>query len=481
MKPTDNLDLTKGNIKSLVVKMAVPASTGYFFNSMYNLVDTYFGGRISTSALAALSLSFPVFMVVLAFSTGIYSGSSALIANALGVGDDRRAVCYQAQSITVGLVIGIVMSIGLYVFLRPIFILLGADAGSMAAALRYARVIVAGGVLFVLINILNGGLYARGDTKTYRNFLVVSFLLNIGLDPLLLYGVRIGGVTVIPAMYEAGIALATVLLQVAGVFYVARRVLHAGALAGATRRDFIPRKEYVLEILGQSIPQTMSMLTVAAGTFVITYFVSKYGTKAVAAYGAGLRIEQIALIPTIGLNIALAALAGQNNGAGKMGRVIDSFKTTLLSGVVVMVVVLTPVIAFARPLIGIFTDDQQVVVLGISYLYVQAITFYSYVILFQANSVLQGLKKPQTIMWVALYRQIPAPLLIFPLFANVLGMGIRGIWWGLVAVNWSAAIVILLVAAAKLRSAAEQAKRSQSNTAGGDATDDHATPERVSR
>lgn len=453
---SERLDLTRDSITRLALKMAIPASTGYFFNTMYNLVDTYFGGQISTEALAALSLSFPVFALILAVSSGVYSGASALMANALGAGDEDRAVKYQAQSVTVGLIISVTATIILLSLLRPIFTLLGADETTMGSALRYARVLVSGGVFFTLINVLNGGLYARGDTKTYRNFLIVSFFLNVGLDPLLLFGLTIGGVTIIPALYESGIALATVLLQVIGTVYIARKAYQAGAFGDGSKitfSDFVPKKAYVREILSQSLPQTMSMLTMALGTFVITYFVSHFGTNAVAAYGAGLRIEQVALIPTIGLNIALATLVGQNNGARRLDRVVQSFRTTLLFGLVVMVGILTPVVVFARPLIRIFTQETEVVSLGVSYLYVQAITFYSYVILFQSNSLLQGLKKPGMIMWVGLYRQIPAPLLIFPLFTNVLDMGIRGIWWGLVLVNWTAAIFVLIWALIKLKEA----------------------------
>jgi putative MATE family efflux protein len=451
-----NLDLTNGNIRKLVLKMAVPASIGYFFNTMYNLVDTYFGGQISTNALAALSLSFPVFALILAISTGVYAGASALMANALGAGDIERAIKYQKQAVSLGVIISVVATAILFPLLKPIFTFMGADSTTLVSALRYARVLVLGGIFFTLINVLNAGLYSRGDTKTYRNYLIVSFFLNVGLDPLLLFGLKIRNVVIIPAMYESGIALATVSLQVLGVLYIARRAVKAGAF-GPTEKikfsDFIPNREYVRELLGQSLPQMMSMLTMALGTFVITYFVSKFGTNAVAAYGSGLRIEQIALIPTIGLNIALGTLVGQNNGAGKLDRVSEAFKTTLLYGLVVMVGILTPVLIFARSLLGIFTEDAEVIRLGASYLFIQAITFYSYVILFQANSLLQGLKKPAMIMWSGLYRQIPAPIIIFPLFINVLGLGIQGVWWGLVVVNWSAAIIVLIFALAKLKEA----------------------------
>jgi len=113
---------------------------------------------------------------------------------------------------------------------------------------------------------------------------------------------------------------------------------------------------------------------------------------------------------------------------------------------VIMVGVLTPVLIFARPLMQVFTDEPGVIKIGMAYLYIEAITFCSYVILHQSNSVLQGTKKPAMIMWVGLYRQVPASLALFPLFTVVLGLAVNGVWWGLAVVNWSAALFVLFFA-----------------------------------
>ena len=441
-----DMQITIDPIPRLLIKIAVPSSIGYFFNTMYNLVDTYFGGRISTESLAALSLSFPVFLLFLAFGIGISSGAGALIANAIGAGKEEKARQYQTQAISYAAIVSVVASVIILLVLRPIFQLIGADETTIEPAMRYARILVAGSVFFVLNYTVNAGLTSRGDTRSYRNVLIIGFLLNIGLDPLLLYGLKIGGATIIPAMYEGGIALATILIQIVSLVYLVRKSVRKGILSNAKIREFVPRRAVYREITGQAVPSTLNMMTMALGTFVITYFVARFGTGAVAAYGAAIRIEQIVLIPTIGLNVALATLIGQNNGAGRLDRVQESFKMSLLFGVVIMVGVLTPVLIFARPLIRIFTAEEEVVRIGMAYIYIEAITFYSYIALHQSNAVLQGLKRPAMIMWVGLYRQIPAPLLFFSLFALVLGLGVNGVWWGLAVVNWSAAVFVVLYA-----------------------------------
>ena len=446
-----DMNITVDPISKLVLKIAAPASIGYFFNTMYNLVDTYFGGRISTGVLAALSMSFPVFMILLSLGFGISAGTGALIANAIGSGESSKARKYHAQAITFSLFVSVAATTVVFILLPVVFRLLGATGDTLSSALRYARVLVAVSLFFVLNYVLNSGLTARGDTKSYRNVLIAGFLLNIGLDPLFLYGLTIGGVTVIPAMYEAGIALATILIQALSFLYLVHRVRKSKILESMTFADFKPNRGMLREIAGQSTPTALSMMTMALGTFVITYYVSQYGTQAVAAYGASIRIEQVALIPTIGLNTALSTLVGQNNGAKKIDRVTAAFKTTLAAGAIIMLTVLPPILIFARPLMKIFSSDPDVIRIGMSYLYIEALTFYSYVVLQQANSVLQGLKKPAMIMWVGLYRQIPAPLAVFSLLVFVMNTGVSGIWWGLAGVNWSAALFVFLYALRLLR------------------------------
>lgn len=456
------MNLVRDPIPGLIFKIALPASIGYFFNTMFNVVDTYFAGRLSTDALAALSLSFPLFMLILAVGVGVGSGTGALVANSLGEGNHRKAALYQAQAISSAAAAALMVAVPLFAALVPILRLFDAEGAVLDGAVGYMRVIYAGGIFIVLAHTLNAGLQARGITKVFRNFLVLGFLLNIGLDPLFMFGLSIDAgiwgisgktITIIPRLEEAGVGVATILVHIIGVGWVARALVRNGGLTGCRPADFIPRRSYVRDIAGQSIPAGLNFLTIALGAFVINYFVSRFGRDAVAAYGTALRIEQIALLPTIGLNVALSSMVGQNNGAGRIDRVKSSYHTSLLFAFGAMLLILTPVIIFAPILLGIFTDTAEVIRIGKIYLYIQVLTFFSYIVLNQSNSVLQGLKKPGMIMWVGVYRQLIAPFIVFPLFVGPAGFGLHGVWWGLVAVNWSAALWILLWTRKKLKSA----------------------------
>ena len=136
------MDILNDPIPVLVRRLAVPASVGFFFNTMYNVVDTYFAGRISTDSLAALSLSFPIFFIMIALGTGISQGTTALIANALGAGDPRRAHLYLVQAFLFGVLLSIVLTLAGLLSAPFLFKVLGAKDGYLAISLQYMNTLL---------------------------------------------------------------------------------------------------------------------------------------------------------------------------------------------------------------------------------------------------------------------------------------------------------------------------------------------------
>jgi len=432
---TKGNDLTTGPIPRLIARLAIPASIGYFFNTMYNVVDTFFGGLISTQVLAALSLSLPVFFIIIAMGTGIATGATALIANALGAGKREGATIYAVQAIAFGLLTGVAVSL-FGVFTSPfLFSLLGASDEYLSICLVYMNTIFLGTIFFMLVYMLNSILYALGDTRSFRNFLIAGFLLNILLDPWFIYG-GIG----LPPMGIAGIAVATVLIQVIGCIYLGIKVFRTRLLAGKTVRDILPRYGVVKEIAQQGLPASVNMITVGIGFFVITYFVSKFGEEAVAAYGIGIRIEQIALLPTIGLNVATLTLVARNNGAKLFDRVREILNAALAYGGILMIVATILVFLSAGYLMGFFTDDVSVIEIGTTYMRIDCLVFNAYVILFTNIAALQGVKRPMFAVWIGFFRQLVAPIVVFYVLINILDVGLLGIWWGFFSITWSVAI-----------------------------------------
>lgn len=447
------MDILKDPIPVLVRRLAIPASVGFFFSTMYNVVDTYFAGMISTEALAALSLSFPIFFIIIALGTGISQGTTALIANALGADDRARAHLYLVQAFTFGAFLSVLLTVTGLLSAPTLFKILGARDQYLSISLEYMNVLLIGTVFIMIQSILNASLQARGDTRTYRNVLFLGFVLNLALDPWFLFG-GFG----MPALGIRGIALATVLIQLLSCIFLYFKVRNSPDWTPPKARQLAPNWRVFGEIAYQGFPAGINMATVAIGIFIITWFISRFSAEGVAAYGIATRIEQIVLLPTIGLNIAVLSLTGQNNGAGLHDRVKLTWHTTLQYGLIMMLVGGAAIFFGGRWAVGLFTADVEVIRIGGNYLRVAAVTLCSYVILFQTVFMLQGLKRPMIAIWIGVYRQILAPVLVFEWLAFGLGLGLAGLWWGIFGVTWSAALITFLYGRRVLNEAGRSAK-----------------------
>jgi MATE family, multidrug efflux pump len=444
--PRNDTDLLTLPVRRLLARMAVPVGIGFFFNTMFNVVDTFFAGLISTQALAVLSLAFPLIFMILAIGAGISTGATALIGHALGAGRMDKARRLSVQTISFGMLHGILISLFGRLAAPYLFRFLGAEGEYLRLALSYMYVIFDGALFFIINQVLNASLNASGDTRPFRNFLVAGFFVNVLLDPLFIFG-GFG----LPALGLPGVALATVSVQVLGNFYLLRRLRRTGLLDGFRPRLLLPHWRCYRDLALQGFPASLNMLTVAFGVVVITKFLSGFGREAVAAYGIAARLEQLALLPVMGLNIATLTIVARNSGAGLYSRVRKTIRTALVAGVSLTAPVALVAFVFAPRLMALFTSDPAVIAVGAGYLHVAAFLFSAYVIIYICVFSLQGLKQPFFAILIGLYRQILAPLPVFYLLARQWGLGVTGIWWGIFLVNWSATVITVAYVRAVLR------------------------------
>ncbi len=434
-------NLTADPIPALIRQLAIPASVGMFFNTMYNVVDTYFAGRLSTEALAAMSLTFPIYFTLLAMGMGFSTGTTALIGNALGRQDREEAALTASQGLILSVLLAIVVMTTGFLAAPSLFKLLGAREEYLSLCLQYIHVILCGSGITLFVFMFNGILNSQGDTHSYRDYLIVATVANIFLDPWFMFG-GLG----VPAMGVRGIAMATVLVQVGGGLFLGWRARRTGLLFRSTGARWRPDRRVLRAIVGQGVPASLNMMTVALGIFIITYFLSRFGQNTVAAYGVATRIEQIVLLPALGLNVAALTLAAQNSGAGRFDRVRSTVRYALSYGAMVMVLGAAIVFFGAGPLMRLFSDDPEVVSIGVKYLRIAAFIEHAYVFLFINTSLLQGLKKPAFALWIGLYRQLVMPPILFYMVTQVFDLGLTGIWWGIFGITWSAALVAIFYA-----------------------------------
>jgi len=429
-----------GPVAPLVRALAVPAATGYLFNTLYNVIDSVYAGLWSTAALAALGASFPVFFVIIATMTGLGQGAAGLIARALGAEDRDRARALAGQARLVAVAGGVAAAALGLALAGPVLDVLSIRGEARAYALDYLVPILLAAPLFLLNAVVNARLAAQGDTKSYRNALVAGALVNIALDPLLMFTFGLG---------VAGIAWATVLVQAATLAY-----LHA-----QTRRDGLaegelplrPRPELLAALVRQALPATGNMTLIGVSLFTVTAFVGRHGEAALAAYSVGLRLEQLFLLPTVGLNAATLTLVGNAFGAERFERITHILKVSTGWGLVVMGTGTVLLFAFREPLIALFSRDPAVIDVGARYLAVAALIQCAYVFNMMGGATLQGIGQPIWSFIVTVGRSLIAPVALLSLGQLVFGWGLDAIFWTIFAINWTAALVLVLVVRWRLK------------------------------
>ena len=435
-------DLTTGSMASHFRALAIPAAFGMLFATLYNVVDVYWAGRLSTDAQAGLAIGFQAFFILMAVGFGLSSALSALVSNAKGSKDAEQTQTFMAQGLTYGVIATVVLMI-IGWFLGPMLITLVSEPGAYRdAALGYFHWLIFALPGFFLAYGGNGILQAHGDSRSMQRALTVAFFVNIGLNPLLMFG--IDGVW--GGMGFNGIAVATIFSQTAVMVFIISRILKLDAMQSVTRASFRPIHDIFAQITAQLIPASSAMMVMFVSGFVVQFALKEFGGAAVAAYGVALRIEQILLLPVLGMTGALLPIAGQNFGAKDFDRVRAALRFCWMTGFA-MAVVATPVLLFAGGwAISLFSDDPEVIRIGSSYLRVDAFLFPIYMMLFSINSLLQALKKPIWTLWISIYRQGFGVAFFIWVFISVLDFSVWGVWLGIATAVTSGWVLSLIVA-----------------------------------
>ncbi len=406
---TTHRDLTTGSIYHHLITLSIPAAMGMIFNTLYNLTDFWFAGMLSDKALAGVSIAGSVFFLVISLGAGMQNGTTAIIANEVGKGKVKDAKYWLDQSAGLGVVVSIMsMIIGLLIS-ESLIRFLGAEPDVAPIAQRYINIVFIGNFAFVISAVAAGALMALGDTKSNRNALMIGFFANFALNPLLTFTLGLG---------VAGLALSTVLIKLfTGLYllHVLKKNLGSWCRPGF---DF----GYWMDLLRQVVPASLNMLTIILGGFVTVSFVGRFGSEHIAGYAIGLRLEQVLLLPALGLFSAVMALVGQNHGAQLHDRVQATYKSALLIGLAMAIVSIPVMVLFSPIMISFFSTNANIIGTGSTYLRIDAIAFYGYVVLFIGVGSLQAIKQPLFPMFLGIARQLVVPALINYYLIVVLGL-----------------------------------------------------------
>lgn len=436
---SNQLKLTKDPIWELLRKVTIPASIGSLFQTFYNLVDTWFAGKISAQAISAIAKSFPLYFLIIAVGVGVGASTNALIGNSIGEKKINKASLYLAQSVIFALFVSILVAF-LGINTSAFFLsVMGSDAASINLSKDYLDVIFYGTAIFMVQISLNGTLNAQGDTKSYRNVLIAGFFLNIVLNPLFIFGYGF-----VPAFGISGLAIATVVAQSLGLFYLIYKVNSCKLRNYLKIECFIPKIQLIKDLASQAFPIIFSMLFIGIGIFVILYFIGKFGELATAGYGAALRIEQVFLLPVIALNTAVLSIGGQNFGAKKYNRIQELYFNALKFGSGFMAIAGLIIYFNAHFLVSMFTQNPVAIEHGEIYLKVAAMIGPIYPVFFISSGLFQAIKKPIYSLYMSILRLTAIPFIALWYVINIRKGDYVDIFYTILTTNWIMGLVVLV-------------------------------------
>ena len=433
------MNILTDDIKILVKKLAIPASVGTLFQTLYNIVDTFYAGKLSPEALSALSKSFPIYFIIIATSIGVTVAGTSLIGNSIGEKNNKKTLNYFTHIIYYGILISIFITfLGIY-FSEKVFYLMGSTPEVVSLGLEYTNIIYSGSILFILVVSLNSLLHAEGDTKTYRNVLILSFLLNVILNPILIFGFLF-----IPAFGVKGIGIATIISQFVSFLIILFKVLKNERVLKITNEFLLPKFLYFKNIFFQSMPITVSICGYALAAAIIFTYVGQSGEYAVAGYGVGTRIEQVVLLPILGINTAIISIIAQNYGANNLLRIKETYFTAIKYAFLIMITAGVLVFFSASVITGFFSSDPEVIEYGKRYLKISAFVLPAYPVFFLSNGFFMALKKSENAMISNFFRNVLNPIVVFYIAKNI-NASFETFFWIWVGINWFFSISYFIV------------------------------------
>ena len=431
------MNLLKDEVSLLVRKLAVPASVGTLFQTLYTIVDTFYAGKISPEALSALSKSFPIYFLIIATSIGVTVAGTSLIGSSIGEKNEKNVLSYFGNVIIYSIIISIVVSILGFAFGEKIFLLMNSSQEVTILGLEYINVIFFGTILFILVVALNSFLHAEGDTKTYRNVLIFSFFLNIILNPIFIFGFLF-----IPPLGITGIGIATLIAQFVSLLVILIKILNNQRIKQITLDHFKAKFFFLKNIFFQSMPITIAILGYSIAATIVFTYVGLFGEYAVAGYGSATRIEQVVLLPILGINTAIISIIAQNIGAKYYDRVEQSYFTSIKYGLFIMLIAGVVIFISADIVPKFFSSNPEVIMHGSMYLKISAFILPAYPIFFLSNGFFMALKKSEKAMFNNIARNVIVPVLSFYI-AKYLNADFKTFFYIWAIFQWLISLILL--------------------------------------
>lgn len=337
-------------IPKALMALGVPIMIGMLINALYNLVDAYFVGGLGESPMGAISIVFPLGQVVVGLGLMFGNGAASYLSRLLGRGDRETANRVASTALYSSVIIGAIIIIFATIFIQPILSMLGATDTIMPYALTYARIYVISCIFNVFNVTMNNIVASEGAAKTTMCALLLGAILNIGLDPIFIYGLDMG---------VAGAAIATAISQFVSTLVYLTYALRKKSAFTFGIKDFKPSKEIYAEVLKIGIPTLTFQLLTSLSIALINRAANGYGDAVIAGMGAVTRVTSMGTLVVFGFLKGFQPIAGFSYGAKKFDRLREAIKTSILWSTVFCVIVGLLMALFSTQIISQFANGNN--------------------------------------------------------------------------------------------------------------------------
>ena len=342
-------------IPKALMALGVPIMIGMLINALYNLVDAYFVGGLGESPMGAISIVFPLGQVVVGLGLMFGNGAASYLSRLLGRGDRETANKVASTALYSSVMIGAVIIIIATFFIQPILALLGATETIMPYALTYARIYVISCIFNVFNVTMNNVVASEGAAKTTMCALLLGAVLNIGLDPIFIYGLDMG---------VAGAAIATAISQFVSTLVYLTYAIRKKSAFSFSFKDFKPTKQIYAEVLKIGVPTLTFQLLTSLSIALINRAANGYGDAVIAGMGAVTRVTSMGTLVVFGFLKGFQPIAGFSYGAKKFDRLREAIKTSILWSTIFCVVVGLLMFLFSTQIISQFANGNAEMIAG---------------------------------------------------------------------------------------------------------------------
>jgi len=424
------IDLTSIDVKSSILHLALPMMAGGFLINTFSVVDLFFVGKLGHIALAGLSMSVMILTILAICTTGITTGTVALISHFAGKKDFESASQVLWQTILLALFFWVILVIVGIFGIESLLQLFGAKGEVLKIAKPYLRIsFLSSGFLFLHAT-LNQAMRGAGDAKTPLYVLIVVNIINIILDPFLIFGIGI-----FPRLEVAGSAITTALSRFIGFIIILFILFRKKDGLNLAIHRFGIKPTFMKRVIGIGFFTSMQLFINNISLLFLTRLVASYGPETLAAYGIGTKIRMLLIVPGFGFANASAILMGQNMGAKQEERAQKSIFLSIKMFQSLLLPATALIFIFAPWIVGLFNDNAAVIATGSTFLrYIMA----SFPFLGISLIIMRGLTGVGDTAFPMVLVGFFSLLLRIPLayFLSLkAGFGTNGIWLGINAVD----------------------------------------------